>query len=104
MSHDHHNTSTHQPHVMPLSMYFGVGGGLIILTIITVWTAKFMPEMIFNLTKMEVTPTISILLALFIASIKASLVCLFFMHLKYDKPLNRLTFISGLFLNFISTH
>lgn len=97
MSHDHHNPSTHHPHVMPLSMYFGVGFGLIILTIVTVWTAKFMPEVIFHYTSMQITPTISIIIALFIASIKASLVCLFFMHLKYDKPLNRLTFVSGLF-------
>jgi cytochrome c oxidase subunit 4 len=78
-------------------MYFGVGFGLIILTIVTVWTAKFMPDMIFKYTSMQITPTISILIAMFIASIKASLVCLFFMHLKYDKPLNRLTFVSGLF-------
>ncbi|NQZ58145.1 MAG: cytochrome C oxidase subunit IV family protein, partial [Lentisphaeraceae bacterium] len=82
---------------MPLSMYFGVGFGLIILTVITVWTAKFMPEQIFHYTKMQITPTIAIIIAMIIASVKAALVCLFFMHLKYDKPLNRLTFISGLF-------
>lgn len=96
-AHDHHNPSTHHPHVMPLSMYFGVGFGLIILTVLTVWTAKFMPETIEHYTKMKITPTIAIIIAMFIASIKAALVCLFFMHLKYDKPLNRLTFISGLF-------
>ena len=96
-AHDHHNPSDHHPHVMPLSMYFGVAFALIVLTVLTVWTAKFMPEMITHYTKMTVTPTIAIIIALIIASAKASLVCLFFMHLKYDKPLNRLTFISGLF-------
>ncbi|NQZ59213.1 MAG: cytochrome C oxidase subunit IV family protein, partial [Lentisphaeraceae bacterium] len=76
---------------------FGVGGALLVLTFVTVWTAKFMPEMITHVTKMTLTPTLSIIIALVIASIKASLVCLFFMHLKYDKPLNRLAFISGVF-------
>ena len=97
MSHDHHNPSDHQPHIMPLSMYFGVAFGLIILTVVTVWTAKFMPEVIFEYTKMRITPTIAIIIAMIIACFKAALVCLFFMHLKYDKPLNRLTFVSGLF-------
>ena len=97
MSHDHHHPSEHHPHVMPLSMYFSVAGALIVLTIATVWTAKFMPELIFKATKMQVIPEVAIVIALVIASIKAALVCLFFMHLKYDKPLNRLAFVSGLF-------
>jgi cytochrome c oxidase subunit 4 len=96
-AHDHHNPSDHHPHVMPLSMYFGVAGALIALTVFTVWTAKFMPEMIYDITKMTLDPTLSIVIAMIIAFGKASLVCLFFMHLKYDTPLNRLTFISGLF-------
>ena len=85
MSHDHHNPSDHQPHIMPLSMYFGVAFGLIILTVVTVWTAKFMPEVIFEYTKMRITPTIAIIIAMIIACFKAALVCLFFMHLKYEK-------------------
>ena len=95
--HDHHHPSEHVPHIMPLRMYFGVAGGLIFFAIITVWTAKFMPALILEHTKMQITPTISIAIAMIIAFIKASMVCLFFMHLKYDAPLNRLTFVSGLF-------
>ena len=97
MSHDHHHPSEHHPHVMPLSMYFGVAGALIVLTVITVWTAKFMPALIHHHTSMKVIPEIAIAIAMVIATIKATLVCLFFMHLKYDKPLNRLVFVSGLF-------
>ena len=74
MSHDHHNPSDHQPHIMPLSMYFGVAFGLIILTVVTVWTAKFMPEVIFEYTKMRITPTIAIIIAMIIACFKAALV------------------------------
>ena len=51
-AHDHHHPSDHQPHLLPLSVYFGVAGGLIILTVLTVYTAKFMPEHIYMLTKM----------------------------------------------------
>lgn len=97
MSDHHNNPSDHQPHVMPLSMYFGVASALIVLTVVTVWTAKFMPEVILHYTKMQITPTISIIIAMLIACFKAALVCAFFMHLKYDKPLNRLVFFSGLF-------
>ena len=96
-SHDHHHPSDHVPHVMPLSMYFAIAGALLVFTVLTVWTAKFMPEVILEHTKMQITPTIAIIIAMIIAFFKASLVCLYFMHLKYDAPLNRLTFVSGLF-------
>ena len=37
----------------------------------------------------------NIVIALFIASIKASLVALFFMHLRYEKPVNAVIACSG---------
>ena len=95
-AHDHHHPSDHHPHVLPLSMYFGVAGGLIILTILTVYTAKFMPEHIYMLTKMTITPTISMTIAFIIASAKALLVAAFFMHLKYDEAFNRVCLTSSL--------
>lgn len=95
---DHHGPeSDHHPHVLPIAMYAAVGAALFALTIFTVWTAKFMPEVIFEYTKMQITPTIAIIIAMIIAFVKASLVCAFFMHLKFDGPLNRAVFISGLF-------
>lgn len=42
------------------------------------------------------SPAINVIVALGIASLKASLVALFFMHLLHDKPLNALIFVSGL--------
>jgi cytochrome c oxidase subunit IV len=42
------------------------------------------------------SPTVNVIIALIIASIKGSLVALFFMHLKYDKPLNGVIFLTGL--------
>jgi cytochrome c oxidase subunit 4 len=41
--------------------------------------------------------SVNVVVALTIASIKGSLVALYFMHLRYDKPLNSVIFVSGLF-------
>lgn len=41
--------------------------------------------------------TINVIVAMVIASIKASLVLLFFMHLKGDKPINSIIFVAALF-------
>ena len=72
---DHHHAqeSDHHPHVLPITMYVAVGFALFFLTFATVWTAKFMPEMIFEYTKMQITPTIAIIIALIIAFTKACL-------------------------------
>ena len=59
---------------------------LLFLTAVTVWIAGFhFQSEIFNVT-----------MALGIATAKASLVALFFMHLRHDKPMNGLIFLTGL--------
>jgi cytochrome c oxidase subunit 4 len=42
------------------------------------------------------SPAINVLVALGIATLKASLVALFFMHLRHDRPMNALIFTTGL--------
>ena len=70
------NTATeHHPHILPLRLYLGVGATLFALTGITV-AVSFMHFGGWNLV-----------VALLIATTKASLVALFFMHLKYDNKL-----------------
>lgn len=72
MSH-HEEEHHHEPtYGTPILVFLA----LIALTCITVATAGL---------KMPVSA--SIILAMFIASIKASLVLAFFMHLKYEKPI-----------------
>ena len=39
----------------------------------------------------------NVIIAMLIASLKASLVALFFMHLRWDKPMNAIIFCSTLF-------
>ncbi len=41
-------------------------------------------------------PSVNVVVALVIASIKASLVALFFMHLKDEHPVNAIIFVTGL--------
>ncbi len=62
-------------HVVPRRVYFLIFGTLIVLTLTTVGVAT-----------VDLGP-MNIVAALLIAAVKASLVILFFMHLRYSKPL-----------------
>jgi cytochrome c oxidase subunit 4 len=68
-------------HVVPLPVLFSVLGALLVMTFVTVAVSWFDFGR-FNLW-----------IALGIALFKASLVLLFFMHLKYDKPFNAIVII-----------
>src|SRR5438034_9208604 len=81
-----HGTTVPEPHhSVP---YFKVFGTLVALTIVTVEASWYRTEN--ELTK--------VLIALLIASIKASLVALFFMHLKFEGKLIYLILIVPLCL------
>lgn len=79
----HHGS---EPHVLPLKTYFAVFGALLVLTILTVVVSVIgLPQ-----------PT-AIIVAMVVAVVKASLVVLWFMHLKYDDRFYSLIFIISLF-------
>jgi len=42
------------------------------------------------------SPAVNVVVALTIATLKASLVALYFMHLRHDRPMNALIFVTGL--------
>jgi len=89
MSHDtaeaHGNGGRkHHPHVLPVRTYLAVWIGLLVLTVITVKTSYF------NFGIMN------LVVAMGIATLKASLVVLFFMHLKYDEKFNAIIFAGSL--------
>ena len=75
----------HGHHIIPYKVYYLVFGGLIFLTITTVITASFELGLL------------SVPVALAIAIVKAGLVVMFFMALKYDSRVNLLVFTIGLF-------
>ena len=81
-----HETHPHVGHVLPLTTLFAVLGTLLVMTFVTVAVSWFDFGR-FNLW-----------IALGIAVFKASLVLLFFMHLKYDKPFNAIVIILSMAL------
>jgi len=83
---DRHETDAHQGvgHIVPISLLAIVGGGLLVLTVITVWVARF-----------DFGPA-NIWIALGIAAVKGTLVVLIFMHLLWDRPFNGVVFVSSL--------
>jgi cytochrome c oxidase subunit IV len=72
-------------HIVPTKVYYGVFGALMVLTGLTSWIA-FQDLGSFNLV-----------VALGIAIIKATLVILFFMHVKYSTTLTKAIVASGFF-------
>lgn len=76
-------------HVVPVSLYVGIWAALMALTLTTV-LASFAELGPFN-----------IVVALVIATIKGSLVVLFFMHLRYSPKLTMVAVIAALFWLFI---
>ncbi|WP_022835327.1 cytochrome C oxidase subunit IV family protein [Salisaeta longa] len=76
-----HAGDDHSHHIIPLKTLLSVFGGLIVLTILTVAVAQ-----------VDLGP-LNIPVAIGIAAAKATLVVMFFMALKYDKPVNTLTFV-----------
>ena len=80
--HDSHDTLEH---VVPPRIYIIVGSILLVLTGLTV-AASFADMGPFN-------PIV----ALFIAVVKATIVVLFFMHVKYSSKLTKLTVAGGIF-------
>lgn len=84
-SHSHNHASQND-----WKVYLGVLIALLILTVITVFVAGFD------------FGSLNVIVALAIATIKASLVALVFMHLRHDKPVNAIIFLSALlFLSFL---
>lgn len=79
-----HTHDSGHPHVMPLSVLISTFSALIILTVVTVL-----------ISKMDIGVG-EIWVAMGIATVKALLVSLYFMHLRYDKPFNALLILFSL--------
>lgn len=73
------------PHITPMSTYLKVGGALFGLTFLTVIAHQFNAQL----------GALAAFIAFAIALVKATLVLLYFMHLKDDTKMNRLIFSTG---------
>lgn len=65
----------HMDHVVPYRLYFGVWAALIVLTGLTVGVSYIDMK------------NVTVLAAMLIATCKATLVLLYFMHVRFEKPL-----------------
>lgn len=76
--HSHH-------HIIPLKTYILVWGALMVLTVLTVIISRF-----------DFGP-LNTLIAVLVATIKGTLVALYFMHLRYDNKFNLIILLGSLF-------
>ncbi len=81
--HDHHGHGGH--HVQSLTQLFTVYFILMVLTALTIWVYY------------QDFGNLNVLISMGIASVKATLVALYFMHLRYDKPFNAILFCGSFF-------
>jgi cytochrome c oxidase subunit IV len=82
---DHHGVG----HVVSPKVLIATCAALLVLTVITVLVAKI------DFTEYNLYE-LNIVVALAVAVTKASLVCLFFMHLYWDRPFNSFVLIASL--------
>ncbi len=83
-AHGHSDDGHDFAHPMPIPVLLAVFVALTILTIITVAQSNFS------------FGGIDVIIVMVIATIKATLVAAFFMHLAYDQPFNQLLFVGSL--------
>jgi len=82
---DDHHDDGQLSHVASIKVLAGTGGTLLFLTIITVLA-----------TKVDFGANINLGIAMAIAALKATLVVLFFMHLKYDRLFHSVVFVGAI--------
>ena len=83
-SHAHDDGAIHI-HVVPLKLLAGIFVFLMFLTVLT-----------YAVTKVDFGYQVNLLVAITIAVIKGALVCLYFMHLRWDNPFNTLALMSAI--------
>ncbi len=86
-SHQHDGDHGHHVHVTPFWTMTIVFVALLVLTVVTVLTAKFV----------DLPGNGNLILALFLAGLKGLLVAGFFMHLVYDNAMNTIVSVSTMF-------
>jgi cytochrome c oxidase subunit 4 len=84
MAADHHDEHHGLSHVAALRVLLATGSTLLVLTVVTVLA-----------TKIDFGANINLAIAMVIAVTKATLVILFFMHLRYDRLFHTVVFTSA---------
>lgn len=95
-----HGGGHHGHTIVPWQTQLFVLVALLILTALTVGVAQA-EGWVMHALNVSVPHWVNIIGAMLIAVVKATLVCMFFMQLKYDKPLNTIVFLFCLFCVFL---
>ena len=82
---EHHDEHHGLAHVAAVKVLLATGGTLLFLTLVTVLA-----------TKIDFGANINLAIAMVIAVTKATLVVLFFMHLRYDRLFHSVIFVSAI--------
>jgi len=82
---EHHDDEHGLSHVATIKTLAATGGTLLMLTLVTVLA-----------TKIDFGANINLAVAMAIAVLKATLVILFFMHLRYDRLFHTVIFVSAI--------
>jgi cytochrome c oxidase subunit 4 len=80
-------------HIVPKRTYFAIWIALLILTGLTAYVSTLNLHVVWGLREISLNAGV----ALLIASLKASLVVLFFMHVKYSPRLTAVVVFAGIF-------
>lgn len=95
-----HAGGHHGHTIVPWQTQLAVLAALLALTALTVGVAQA-EGWVMQALGVTVPHWVNIIGAMLIAVVKATLVCMFFMQLKYDKPLNTIVFLFCLFCVFL---
>lgn len=85
-----HGNHEHKHHITPLWVYLAVGGALMVGTVVTIAAAHI------DFNTLTGFQSMNFVIAMLIATIKATLVALFFMHLLYDRKFYLFSLIAGI--------
>jgi len=81
--HGHADDGRVHAHIASAQFYWGIFGALVVLTLVTVKVSYYD------------FGSANIIIALLVATMKASLVAMFFMHLRHDSLFNTLAFLAA---------
>jgi cytochrome c oxidase subunit 4 len=82
--HGHGAGGDHVPHILPFKVYAATGAALFVLTAITVWVSYFD------------FGELNLIIAIAVATVKATIVSAIFMHLWWDHKFHSIIFASSL--------
>ena len=88
-----HTDSTHHDdqigHIVPVKFIVSICALLLFLTAVTVWVSRY------DFTEINIAE-MGIITALFVATVKATIVGLYFMHLRWDRPFIGFIFVGSI--------